>query len=180
MTDTTPSAPPQAKTPIWKKRWFWITIGALLVIGILANIFGDDDNSEAAPEPTQPTVERTETPTPKSEPEKVAEGPSDDERAAAFEQAIKDAFGGEEFSALFAADPTMWAGWINGVRIDGANAYVTLQVEPGDPEGKALGERAASALSTLLPADAVEGVSWIIVEDASGVVIDQKQPAPIN
>ena len=115
---------------------------------------------------------------------KPAGATSDDsagpDRGPVVDQAIRDAFGGQTYAELLAADPTSWAGWITGVRVENGNAYVTLQVGANDAERKPLGEQAAQALSTLLPASAVEGVSWIIVEDASGVVIDQKQPSPIS
>lgn len=57
--------------------------------------------------------------------------------------------------------------------------YVTLQVSADDPDRQSLGKRATNAMSTLLPASAVQGVDWIIVEDASGAVTAQEQPNPL-
>lgn len=110
---------------------------------------------------------------------KAATEAANTERAAAFEQSIKNAFGGAEFSDLLLEDPSGWAGWISQVRVEGGDAYVRLQLHE---EGKTddIGERAARALSTLLSKDDVEGIDWIIVEDASGVVIGQKQPSPLG
>lgn len=102
----------------------------------------------------------------------------DESRAASLEQAIKNAFGGAEFSTLLLEDPTMWVGWISQVRVEGSNAYIRLQLVEEGPDDN-IGERAAQALSTLLAQDDVQGIDWIIVEDATGTVIGQKQPAPI-
>lgn len=103
---------------------------------------------------------------------------ANDERGAALEQSIKNAFGGAEFTELLIEDPTMWAGWISDVRVEGSNAYIRLQlIEEGKEDD--IGKRAAQALSTLLSKDDVAGISWLIVEDATGTVIGQKQPAPI-
>lgn len=99
-------------------------------------------------------------------------------RSAELEQAIKNAFGGAEFTELLIEDPTMWAGWISQVRVEGSDAYIRLQLHEEGKEDD-IGKRAAQALSTLLTKDDVKGLSWIIVEDASGTVIGQKQPAPL-
>ncbi len=100
---------------------------------------------------------------------------------AGIEQAIKDAFGVKDFTEFYVQDPTIWAGYIAGVRDDGVgDVFITLQVSSDDTSRDALGQRAAQALSTLLPAASVQGVRWLIVEDASHVVIAQKQPAPLD
>jgi len=104
----------------------------------------------------------------------------DEQRADAITQAISDAFGGATPGELLAEDPTSWAGYINGVRVEGANAYITLQISADDTGRDDLGSRAARALSTLLPAEAVDGIDWLIVEDVSGVVIAQEQPNPLT
>ncbi|MBP2437053.1 hypothetical protein [Microbacterium amylolyticum] len=107
----------------------------------------------------------------------------EDARAADLEEAIKGALGIESsFSELYAYDPSLWGGYINGVRTEGDLAFITLQVAADDPMRDDLGQRAAQALSTLLSADTIESVDigWIIVEDASGVVIAQEQPAPFS
>jgi len=104
-----------------------------------------------------------------------ADGP---EASAKFEQALKDVFGVQSFSELL-YDASMWGGYINGVRVENGHAYITLQIGSDDPGSDELGSRAASAISTVLPAEAYEGITWIVVEDVAGVVIAQEQPAPI-
>jgi len=106
-----------------------------------------------------------------------ADGP---EASARLEQDIKDALGVQSFSEILVQDASLWGGYINGVRVQNGLAYITLQVASDDPGSHELVSRAASALSTLLPASAVEGITWIIVQDASGTVIAQKRPAPIT
>lgn len=111
-----------------------------------------------------------------------ASAPSSDDdgpRSEAFERALQDSFGGQSYEEVFAADPMAWYGWIDAARVEGSNAYVTLKVGYESPDRAPLGEQAAKALSTLLPATAVEDISWIIVEDASNVVIAQQQPKPL-
>ncbi|MEV8135754.1 PASTA domain-containing protein [Microbacterium aurantiacum] len=112
--------------------------------------------------------------------EAEAEGSSDEEQSAALEAAIRESSGGQEYSDVFAQDPSLWYGWISGVRVESGNGYITLQVSPDDPGRDELGQRAASALSALLPADAVQGISLIIVEDAGGTVIAQEQLRPVS
>lgn len=171
-------APP--KKPWYKRPLTWIIVAALVVVGGIANLVSGDDEPEAQPtETSTPEAvsdeDEAEEPEPELEETEVEEEPpvDDEQRGADLEQAIRDAFGGQEFTEIFVADATLWAGWITDVRVEGSDAYITLQIAYEDPIRDELGERAASALPTLLPAEALEGISWIIVEDASGVVIDQ-------
>lgn len=133
--------------------------------------------TEAAPEPVDARAEPTEEP--------VEEEPEVDEvaRAADLESQLKVMFGVGDgsFTDLLAQDPSLWAGYIASVRTEGSRAFITLQVAPDDPSRDVIGERAATALKTLLPAETVDalGISWVIVEDAGGVVIAQEQPAPL-
>lgn len=168
-----------------------LILGALAVITSIAMTIGVAAFTEAITEPTEtaevtpapepepkPEVEPETEPEPEAEPEEPV-GASDAERSAALEQAIKNAFGVESFTELYVEDPTMWGGYINGVRVESTRAHITLQVDRSSPDGRDMGERAAQALSTLLSKDDVEGIDWIIVEDGAGTVIDQKRPAPI-
>lgn len=160
--------------PWYMKWWVWL-IAVVVFIGVIANLAGGDDDAGKPAEEEIVAVE--EAPTEEVAPEETAQ-PDDAARSASLEQAIKNAFGGVEFSTLLAEDPTMWAGWISEVRVEGSNAYVRLQLTPEDKNDD-IGKRAAQALSTLLTKEYVEGIDWIIVEDASGVVMAQKRPAPI-
>lgn len=38
-----------------------------------------------------------------------------------FDQAIRDAFGWATYGGLFTQDPTSWAGYTNGVRVENFN-----------------------------------------------------------
>lgn len=136
--------------------------------------------TEAAPAPVDALAEQTPTP----EPEPTEEPEVDEEaRAADLESQLKVMFGVGDgsFTDLLAQDPSLWAGYIASVRTEGSRAFITLQVAPDDPSRDVIGERAATALKTLLPAETVDalGISWVIVEDAGGVAIAQEQPAPL-
>jgi len=177
---TTPSEVAEKK-PWYKKTWIWLIIGALIVIGGVANLVNPRPSDDAEPSPSSAVIAEGGEESPASVPEAeqtetgATVGPTSEE----FEASIKRAFGGVEFSDLHASDPTLWAGYIAGVRVERSNAFVTLQVAADDPARKELGDRAAKALSTLLTADDVDGIGWIVVEDASGTVIAQQQPKPI-
>lgn len=175
---STPSTP---RKPWYKKLWIWAIVAAVIVIGGISNLVnGDRDEPDAAPS-TPPAAAATATrDQPSAPPSDEPAGPSDEERAATVQTALRDAFGGQEPAEVYASDPSLWYGYVNGVRVEGINAFITLQVAAGDPNRKPLGERAAQSLSTLLPKASVEGISFLIVEDAAGVVIDQKQPRPIS
>lgn len=175
------------RQPWWKKKWVWGVAGAIVLVGVVGNLLGlgGDRDDIAAPAPTL-TVETpspaptTEQPAPTPTEEAAPARPTDEERAAAFDQSIRDAFGGASYAELAAQDGLTWPGYVNGIRVERSNAFVTLQVASNDPSRDELGKRAVSALSTLLPASAFEGISWIIIEDASGVVIAQEQPSPLT
>ena len=79
-------------------------------------------------------------------------------------------------SELLSALPGEWPGYVQGVRVEGDLAYFTLQVDRSTAGGHQLGVDATQALSTLFGEADLKGISWIIVEDGAGVVIDQKQP----
>lgn len=182
------STPSISRKPWYKKLWIWAIVAAVIVIGGISNLVnGDRDEPEAAPSTPpaaaataardQPSATPSDEPTPSTEP--TPAGPSDEERAATVQTALQDAFGGQTPSEVYASDPSLWYGYVNGVRVEGSNAFITLQIAADDPNRKPLGERAAQAMSTLLPKASVEGISFLVVEDASGVVIDQKQPRPV-
>lgn len=181
MTEAQGTTKTDAKKPWYKKLWIWGIVVAVLVVAGIGNLATGDEREAAQVDPT-PTPIASESPEP-AEPTEAAEEPApepepavdEEARSAAFEQAIRDAFGGQEYSEVFASDPTLWYGWISEVRTEGSNGYVTLQVGSGSPDRDDLGERAADALPRLLPADATADIDWIIVEDASGVVIAQSR-----
>lgn len=157
-----------------------LTLTAALVAvlaGATACVPAEDATVE--PTPTATITDRSK-PAPEETPEEAEETVDDTERTTAFDRALKDALGVQDaYTELAAADATLWGGYIAGVRIDGARAYVTLQVAADDPQRDDLGTRAAKAMGTLLPGTAVEDINWLIVEDANGTVIAQEQPNPI-
>lgn len=176
MTASGGAAP--VKTPWWKKWWIWAIVAAVILIGVIGNLAGA--GKPAATEttaPPTPTITQAAPAPEESTPEPT--GPTDEELSARFAQALSDSMGGATPAETFATDPSLWYGWVAGSRVENGNAYVTLQVGSGDAERKDLGERAAMALATLLPESAVNGIGWIIVEDASGVVIAQTRPNPV-
>lgn len=125
--------------------------------------------------------EKTQTPEPTKEAE-IQPGLTDDEKSAMLDEDLKFAlFVESSYQELLAVDPSLWGGYLVGVRVEGSDAYFMLQVDRSTPEGKDLGQRAAQALSTLLTQETVDelGISWVIVEDGAGVVIDQKMSSPL-
>ena len=72
-------------------------------------------------------------------------------------------------------DPTLWYGYVSGAHIEGSRLHVQLQVDR--KADKALGAQAAKALANFVMFSddpVVEGVSWAIAEDGTGVVIEQE------
>ncbi|WP_129587562.1 hypothetical protein [Actinomyces minihominis] len=107
-------------------------------------------------------------------------GPTDAERSEALDFRLREIFGGvSSMTELIGALPGEWPGYVQGVRVEGDLAYFTLQVDRNTASGQQLGVDAAQALSTLFGQEDLEGINWIIVEDGTGVVIDQKQPNPL-
>jgi hypothetical protein len=133
-----------------------------------------DEPDSAASSALEPT---TQVPEPTTQTESTSL--SDAERSMVLEQHLREIFGGvSSMSELLTEMPTDWPGYVVGVRVEGSLAYFTLQVDGNTADGARLGQDAAQALSTLLSAEDVAGIDWIIVEDGAGVVIDQKQPNP--
>jgi hypothetical protein len=169
---------PAAATPKpWFTRW-WVWLLAVVAVLVVVSAIGNAIAPRGAP-----AAESTPTPTITASPPVPAAAPTTATAAesaspgadnAVVFAALKDQFGGVTPAEVFASDPSLWYGWISGTRVEGTNFYVTLQVGPSDAERRDLGERAATAIPTLLPAEARNGLSWVIVEDATGVVIDQK------
>lgn len=119
-------------------------------------------------------------PAPEPKTEKPA-GPTAEEKTQAFDRALKDGLGiDESYQEALVMDPSLWAGYVVGVRVDGDLAYVTLQVDRNTPDGQDLGQRAAKAISTLILQETVDTLklSWVVVEDGTGTVIDQKAFSP--
>jgi hypothetical protein len=169
---------PAAATPKpWFKRWWvWLLalIALLVIISAIGNAIAPRESPAAVPTPTAsiatPPVAATAPTTTATAAESASPGA---DNAVVF-AALKDQFGGVDPAEVFASDQSLWYGWISGTRVEGSNFYVTLQVGPGDAERSDLGERAAAAIPTLLPDEAKSALSWVIVEDATGGVIDQK------
>ena len=104
-------------------------------------------------------------------------GPTDAERSAILEARLREIFGGvDSMTELLGPLPGEWPGYVQGVRVEGDLANFTLQVDRSTAGGHQLGVDATQALSTLFGEADLKGISWIIVEDGAGVVIDQKQP----
>lgn len=162
------------KNTFSKGAWF-PTDGKIVVT---YHSFPEKEAEEAKEDAPETTTKPEATPKPKPEAKPKPSGASDAERSAVLEQRLKDIFGVDSMQELLVDMPDEWAGHVVGVRVEGDLAYFTLQVDRNTPDGKRLGEDAARALSTLLGEADVEGISWLIVEDGTGVVIDQKTPNP--
>lgn len=65
----------ERKTPLWKKRWFWIVVGAVVVLGIIVNLLGGGRSSDPEPEqtPAAEQIEANEDEAEESEPAPVPE-----------------------------------------------------------------------------------------------------------
>lgn len=67
------------------------------------------------------------------------------------------------------------ASYITGVRMDGKNLYVTMQIDRATEEDKA--ESVTKLLTnsaSMHPNDFTEQMSWVIVEDGAGTVVKQE------
>lgn len=162
-------------TPSKARSSFIVTAGIVAtLLGTTACATSDRGEPTETPAPSA-TTQPSETPQAEQ-----AEEVDDAERSEALDRALKDSLGVQDaYTELAAVDASLWGGYVANVRVEGARAYITLQVAADDPQRDDLGSRAAKASSTLLPATAVEDINWIIVEDAEGTVIAQEQPAPI-
>lgn len=102
---------------------------------------------------------------------------SEQAQSAEYEAWLKDQFGVQSFSEVLIDDPSMWAGYINGVEAKRDRMHVRLQVDRSDPADKAMGERASTAIASLVRLSddpRVDGVEWVVVDDGAGVVISQE------
>lgn len=121
---------------------------------------------------TETTAEATETTTEADEADQ-----SEQAQAAEYEAWLKDQFGVQSFTQVLVDDPSSWAGYINGVEANRDRMHVRLQVDRDDPADNAMGERASTALASLVRLSddpRVSGVKWVVVDDGSGVVISQE------
>jgi hypothetical protein len=148
--------------------------GILVTAGLLAACGGTDE----PPAADEPTVEATEAASPSSEPadDEDADGTDgeDDPRVQQIQEMIALSSDVDSFDEVGEKDPTSWEALVTGWRVQGDTVYVTLQVGPDEPDRDDVGEAAARELSGA--AYGVDDVSWIVVEDSTGVVITQEQP----
>lgn len=123
---------------------------------------GSDDQDDAADTSVveETTVEETTA---------EVEEPTD----AEAEEWVRSQYG------LAPEDPWINAGGnassITGVRMDGSNLYVTMQIDRSAEKNKA--ESVAKLLKNaadLSPNEFTEKVSWVIVEDGTGTVVKQE------
>ncbi|WP_010549632.1 hypothetical protein [Brachybacterium paraconglomeratum] len=123
----------------------------------------EEPTSEAAEEPTEETTEAE------------AEAPAEDPEAWASEIEASALMGSADWQEMCGGDYSLGACWISDVTSTSVGTLdVTLQLNGSDPEAKGLAEGAANIIfSTAGPAH--EDLEWVVVYDASGVVIDQKK-----
>ncbi|OFT48889.1 hypothetical protein HMPREF3159_13275 [Brachybacterium sp. HMSC06H03] len=173
---------------------------AVIGIVILGTIIGPDDDAEpsasattteepAAPEEEpameetteeeapseEPTSEAAEEPTEEETTEAEAEAPAEDPEAWASEVEETALMGSADWQEMCGGDYSLGACWISDVTSTSVGTLdVTLQLNGSDAEAKGLAEGAANIIfSTAGPAH--EDLEWVVVYDASGVVIDQKK-----
>lgn len=104
--------------------------------------------------------------------------PADPGRSSSLDEALRQALGVAEYSELRERDSSLWGGYVVEVRVVGSEGFIRLRVPSDDQTRDDFGGRAAAEVATLLPASAVEGIEWLVVEDASGGEIDRQQPQP--
>ncbi|MCZ4325723.1 hypothetical protein [Brachybacterium paraconglomeratum] len=178
---------------------------AVIGIVILGTIIGPDDDAEpsasatttaepAATEEEPEVEETTEAEAPSEEPsseepsseaaeepaeeettEAEAEAPAEDPEAWASEVEETALMGSADWQEMCGGDYSLGACWISDVTSTSVGTLdVTLQLNGSDAEAKGLAEGAANIIfSTAGPAH--EDLAWVVVYDASGVVIDQKK-----
>lgn len=177
---TSPMTAP--RKPWYTRWWMWLAavVVALIVVSAVANLAGvqapvADPESPATSTVSAPPASLKATPTPVEETPATAD---DVTRLDAIRLALSDSYGGQQPADVFASDPTLWYGYLTDLRVKRANLYATLQVTSDDPGRRDLADRAARALSQLLPARQTNGIDYVVVEDATGtVILQQSTPA---
>lgn len=134
----------------------------------------EETTEEEAPS-EEPTSEAAEEPTQEETTEAEAEAPAEDPEAWASEVEETALMGSADWQEMCGGDYSLGACWISDVTSTSTGTLdVTLQLEGSDAEAKGLAEGAANIIfSTAGPAH--EDLEWVVVYDASGVVIDQKK-----
>lgn len=135
----------------------------------------DDATNTTAVEDTQAEqTEQTETETEGTQVEQA----QDEDRADGYESWLKEQFGVESFTEVLVSDPGSWAGYVNGFEANRDRMHVRLQVDRDSPKDKEMGERAATAIASLIRTGnedpRVASVDWVVVDDGTGVVIAQE------
>lgn len=172
-TDQTASqqAAEQQKTPLWKKRWFWIVVGAVLVIGVIGNLLGGGDSDD--PVPSQPpAAEQAETPEqPADEPEPEPD-PEPEARPVAEAEALWlemhgvsspldfisiEGYENDASNPLYAIQPG-WGGSTNGY------LEITVQESLNDESVKRLGINVLNFIGPEFP-----DIDGIVFTDSNGL-----------
>ncbi|MFE5342337.1 hypothetical protein ACFQ80_19085 [Isoptericola sp. NPDC056578] len=136
-----------------------------LLAGLLASCGGSAEPEAGASSPAASPTAQSPSPSPTAEDARVAE-------VTDMLLVYAEADSVEQMRAD--ADPASWQALFQGLRMQGDTLYVELQIGADEPDRDDLGTTAAKAVSAA--AYGVEGVSWVVAEDATGTQIAQEQP----
>lgn len=131
--------------------------------------------SDPSPTPAEETIAPEETDDAADSPEAWAE---DMEAQAKILNGVPEGGSWRE-SVGCTSDPANWRCINQGATATSAGSLkVTLQISADDPEAEDLADQAANGYLTAL-APENDDLRWVIIQDGTGTVIDQKQPSDL-
>lgn len=177
---------PAPRVPTW-------AIVTLIVAGGVAASFlsvpNGDRQSRAVPDEPDavasalaqlPPVFPTTTPDPYPVRDAPPASAPDDARTAAVDKELRAALTVDQYADIRAVAPTSWAAAIKSVQVKGDIILATLDPEFDVADLDAAAEDVALGISVVLPANFVEGISWIVVQDAGGTELARVEPMPAD
>lgn len=136
---------------------------AVFAVLILAANSGSDEPAPPATDPAPTHVLTEERPM----------TTNDDVRAARVEEYVLTMHDADSTAGALIADPDGWVGYVSEYRVDGDRITVRLQAPAAELESRP--ERAANWIRSAVTPDIAGDFRWVVVEDATGTVVEQQQ-----
>lgn len=162
----------------------WIVVPLIIVAGVVAAFLWDNsrDQPDATIQPAaeSPVTSLQTTPAPYPVREAPPASAQDQVRTQAVDNELRTALTVQDYADVESEAPTSWAAFMQKVEVQGEIILATLDLESDDPHRGVVAENAALAISVILPADFVQGISWVVVQDASGNELARAEPMPAD